>query len=60
MVADHIDGPRAKENERRRDRDDRSADHDGAPFICPGFSPVLPEHFGPGKDQVREELAQSM
>jgi hypothetical protein len=33
MVADKIDGPRTKENERRRDRDNRSADHDGAPFI---------------------------
>jgi len=55
MVTDQIYGPCAKENERRRDRDNRSADHDGAPFIhsCPEFSPVLPEHLGPGKNQDR-------
>jgi len=55
MVAHKVGSPRAEENERRSDRNDGGTDHDGAPFILPGVSPVPPGHFGPRNGETRWE-----
>ena len=55
MITDDVDRPGADQDERCNHRNDGGADHDVAPFVFAGISPMLPKAIRSGSYPVNSD-----